>query len=170
MARLGLLASYATRFLNVPKDTISRPIHLTAAVGMRKLKESKHGDMTVVEAEKIPSPRENKIIEPPEEAKSTNACPICRLGMRRLVYTDVLILSQFLDNRHKLMSIEDTKLCPKSYNQVRRLVGIAQKCKLLPRPADYEVYGLWDRLNTYHDRYNRKRDQEMKVVKEGYWK
>ena len=131
---------------------------------MRKLKQYTEGELNIVEAEKISTPSDQCIIEPPDEAKQSNACPICRLGMKRLLYTDVLILSQFLDKNWRLMSIEDTQLCVRSYMQVKSLVETAQKCKLLPRPADYRVYGLWDRLNTYHEWPPRKRDDEMRVV------
>lgn len=169
MARIGLLVSSARNVFKFQNSTINRCFHLSGVAHVRKFVVTIEGDMTIVEAKKIKSPRENNIIEPPEESKSTSACPICRLGMKRILYSDVLILSQFLDTNHRLMAIEDTKLCQKSYAQVKHLVRIAQKCKLLPRPSDYEVYGLWDRLNTYHDRYNRKRDVEMRVVKEKYW-
>lgn len=167
-SKIGSFASITSRLYGISSVTINRSIHVSSVIHMRKLKESKHGDITIVEGEQIPTGK-NNLLQPPEEAKSSNACPICRLGLKRLLYTDVLILSQFLDKNWRLMPIESTKLCQKSYNKVRYLIGIAQKCKILPRPPDYEVYGLWDRLNTYHDRFNRKRDNEMRVIQKKYW-
>lgn len=147
----------------------SRLLHITPVSQMRKLKQYTDGDLNIVEAEKISPPASQCKIEPPDEAKESSACSICRLGLKRLLYTDVLILSQFMDKNWRLMALEDTQLCLASYMKVKRCVEKAQKCKLLPRPADYKVYGLWDRLNTYHEWPSRRRDDEMRVVKKETW-
>jgi len=95
---------------------------------------------------------------------------LCRLNLRRLAYTDVMILSQFIESSGKLMAFEDTGLCGGKYWLVKQLVKDAQVAQLLPRPPDYEVFGPWDHLNTYHDWPPRFRDQPMRIVKPEYWK
>ena len=83
---------------------------------------------------------------------------------------DVLILNQFVGSDHKVMSREETGLCYGKQRLVQKLVRQAQKCKLLPRPADYEVFGPWDNMNTYVEWPPKRRDQPIKVVQPEYWK
>lgn len=71
---------------------------------------------------------------------------------------------------HKVLGMEITGLCGGKQRLVTRLVQEAQKCKLMPRPADYEVFGPWDSLNTYVEWPRRRRDQAMRVVQPEYWK
>jgi hypothetical protein len=63
-----------------------------------------------------------------------------------------------------------TGLCNRSYNTVRNLVLKAQRCQLMPRPADYQSYGPWDELNTYYEYPVRYRDQPMRIIKPEFWK
>lgn len=115
------------------------------------------------------SDRKEKIATPPPEARA-DACPLCKLGLKNVSYSDVLILSQFLAPDGTLMSIEESKLCGTQYHRIKRSVELAQKCRLLPRPQGYEVYGPWDSLNTYHDWPPRRRDVAMRDVQPYYWK
>ena len=127
------------------------------------------GDVMVVEGVYVESPRKDNIAVPSLESNN-ESCPLCRLGLKHLKYTDVLILSQFMEPGGKIMSIKDSKLCGRQYHNVKRCIQIAQACKLLPRPDDYEVYGPWDKLNTYHDWPPRHRDQEMHQIQPYFWK
>lgn len=147
----------------------ARSITTTSRLNVKEIRETRKGKVVIVEGVRVESPRSETVAVPPSEAKE-EACPLCRLGLKHLKYTDVLILNQFLEPGGKLMSIRDSKLCGKQYWLVNKLVKMAQMCRLLPRPNDFEVYGPWDKLNSYHDWPPRRRDQIMKQIQPYYWK
>lgn len=97
------------------------------------------------------------------------ACVLCRLNLRNLNYTDVMILSQFIKRNGSLVTYHESKLCSKQYNKVVDLIKKAQRCNLIQRPPNYLVPGPWHDLNTYLEP-DRRRDQPMKVIKKEYWK
>ena len=99
----------------------------------------------------------------------TGACALCRLNLRNLNYTDVMILSQFIKRNGSMVTYHESKLCSKQYFRVVDLIKKAQRCNLIQRPPDYLVPGAWHDLNTYIET-DRKRDQPMKVIKKEYWK
>lgn len=103
------------------------------------------------------------------EVSKPEPCLLCRLDIRNLQYTDVMILGQFLDSEGSLMTYRESRLCSKQYHLVERLIKKAQRCNLLKRPSDYFVPGPWHDLNTYLEP-DRKRDQPRKVIKPQYWK
>jgi ribosomal protein S18 len=146
-----------------------RPISTTSVNFIKQIQEKRDGNTTYVSGVSVESERKKQLAVPPADARS-DACPLCKLGLRRLSYSDVLILNQFIAPDGNLMTLRDSKLCSRQYSLVKKLVEMAQKCKLLPRPAGYEVYGPWDSLNTYHDWPPRRRDVAMKVVQPYYWK
>lgn len=147
----------------------SRSICTTSVNFVKVLREKTEGDKTFVSGVHVDSDRKPRLAVAPAEARA-DACPLCKLGLKGIQYSDVLILSQFMTDDGKLMPISETKLCAKQYYKVKREVEMAQKCRLLPRPADYEVYGPWDKLNTYHDWPPRRRDVAKKCVQPYYWK
>lgn len=100
---------------------------------------------------------------------SSVACLLCRLNLRGLNYTDVKILSQFMNPDGSLKTYHESQICSKQYIKVKRLIKQAQRCNLIKRPADYLVPGPWHDLNTYIE-VDRRRDQPMTVVKKEYWK
>lgn len=75
-----------------------------------------------------------------------------------------------MESNGQLMAIEKTKLCGTKYHLVKRLLRQAQECKLLPRPANWEVYGPWDNLNSYYEPFKRYRDQPMRQVQPDFWR
>lgn len=119
---------------------------------------------TIVKAIPRPSGREGKVI-----GMKSDACPLCRLNLKNLNYTDVMILDQFVKSDGSLATFHESKLCTKQYFKVVRLINKARRCQLLRRPADYLVPGPWHDLNTYLEP-DRKRDQPMKVIKKEFWK
>lgn len=121
-----------------------------------------------IEAQPRPTDREGRVIQPPPDA-SSKACVLCRLNLPKLHYTDVMILSQFLEEDGSLLTYHETKLCSRQYILVKNLVKQAQRCNLLQRPDDYLVPGPWHDLNTYLEP-DRQRDQPMKVIKKEYWR
>ena len=148
---------------------LSRSISTTRVNLLKEIREKREGDKTFVSGVRVDSERKKQIAAAPAEARA-DACPLCKLGLKGLSYTDVLILSQFLAPDGTLMPIRDSQLCAKEYYKVKRLVELAQKCRLLPRPAGYEVFGPWDKLNTYIDWPPRRRDVAKRAVQPYYWK
>ncbi|RWS26323.1 28S ribosomal protein S18a-like protein, partial [Leptotrombidium deliense] len=124
---------------------------------------------TVVEGKRIDSPRTEFLMKPPVHA-DPKACPLCKLNLKRLNYTDVLILKQFINSDGSMMSLADSGLCGRKYRLVSTLVQQAQKCRLLPCPEDTPVFGPWEQYNRYIDFPKRYRDQPMRVIKKEYWK
>jgi len=164
------------------RQMMSMSHHLTIQPGQRLfrttsinlLKEikisKKDANTIVIEGVKVTSPRAGKVVPSPSSTSECESCPLCRLNLTRLSYTDVLILNQFIESNGKLMSAAESGLCFRQYGKVKHLVRQAQKCQLLPRPSDYEVFGPWDSLNTYIDVMKRKRDQPMEIIKPEYWR
>lgn len=120
---------------------------------------------TYIDAELVATGREGKVIN----IKSDTACALCKLNLKNLNYTDVMILSQFIKKDGSLATYHESKLCSKQYIRVKTLIKQAQRCNLIKRPADYFVPGAWHDFNTYLEP-DRKRDQPMKVIKKEYWK
>ena len=96
-------------------------------------------------------------------------CVLCRLNLRGLDYTDVMILSRFIKKNGEIMTYHESNLCSREYNRIIRLIEQAQRCNLIERPADYFVPGVWHDLNTYIER-DRRRDQPMELIKKQYWR
>jgi len=82
----------------------------------------------------------------------------------------VLILSQFIQPSGEMMQFGHTGLCDNKFRLVRKLVRQAQLSQLLPRPPNFETFGPWDNLKTYHEWPLRHRDQPMRQVQPEYWK
>ncbi|KAI1302421.1 28S ribosomal protein S18a, mitochondrial [Halotydeus destructor] len=146
-----------------------RTFHLAPVLRLKEIKVTKKNNETIIEGVHVKSPREGKVVESAKEAHD-KSCALCRLNLKRLKYTDVLILSQFIEPDGSLMEWQHTGLCGGQYKLVRKLVQQAQLSQLLPRPADFESYGPWDNLKTYHEWPPRYRDQPMRQVQPEYWK
>lgn len=129
-----------------------------------KLKVDEGSDKTYVEAIPTNTGREGKVLK-----SDPGCCTLCRLNLRNLQYTDVMILSQYIKRNGQLVTYHESKLCTSQYRKIIRLIKQAQRCNLIQRPADYLSPGPWHDLNTYLEP-DRKRDQPMKVVKPEYWK
>lgn len=121
---------------------------------------------TYIEAIPVDTGREKVLVT---KNSSSQACTLCRLNLKNLNYTDVMILSQYIKPDGSLATFHESKLCTKQYNKVKMLINQAKRCNLIERPVDYLVPGPWHDLNTYLER-DRKRDQPMKVVKKEYWR
>jgi ribosomal protein S18 len=145
-----------------------RCFSLAPILRLKEIRESQKGAKTIIEGVRVKSPREGKVVETPKEAHP-ESCSLCRLNLRRLNYTDVLILSQFTHPDGSLMNCEDTGLCNGKYKLVRKLVAQAHLAQLLPRPPNYEIWGPWQNLKTYQEWPPRYRDQPMRQVKPEYW-
>lgn len=113
-----------------------------------RLKEVVYTDqenMTVIEGVKVKSPREGKVLKLTTDSK---ACPLCKLGLKKIKHTDVLILSQFITSDGSMLPIRVTGLCGKQYFKLRVLISQAQKAGLLPSPV-VEPKETWELNNIY---------------------
>uniref|UniRef100_A0A6G1S4L8 28S ribosomal protein S18a, mitochondrial n=1 Tax=Aceria tosichella TaxID=561515 RepID=A0A6G1S4L8_9ACAR len=126
-------------------------------------------DETLIEAVPVDTGRAKNLVNINDTTTTSTACVLCRLNLRNLSYTDVMILSQFIKRNGSMVTYHESKLCTKQYRKVVELIKKAQRCNLIQRPPGYLVPGAWHDLNTYLEP-DRKRDQPMKVVKKEYWK
>ena len=142
------------------------------------VKISEDGDKIVVEAVPFESERKDYLVKLPDQEDNEskfgshdfcNACPLCRLNLRRLEYSDILILHQFVETNGRLMPREVTGLCIRSYDKVKKMVRQAHSARLLPRPPEFEVNGPWDDLNRYYQTPRRHRDVPMRIIRKEYW-
>lgn len=130
--------------------------------------EDKDSKTTFIKSLPVSTSQENSVVKS-EPNVSDNSCSLCRLNLKNLNYTDVLILDQFLDYNGNLITRKEARLCIKQYKLVKKLISQAHRCNLIKRPSDYFNPGPWHDLNTYIEP-DRKRDQPMKVIKKQYWR
>ncbi|KAH9423143.1 mitochondrial ribosomal protein S18A [Dermatophagoides pteronyssinus] len=142
-------------------------IFTTAEKRVKEIRIKEDDNQITIEGCRIESDRKDQLIK---LSHSTCACPLCRLNLKRLEYSDVLILSQFTESNGRLMSQPDTGLCSNSYRKVKSMVNQAHSAMLLPRPPEYKSYGPWDDLNHYYEFPRRIRDRPKSVIKKEYWK
>ncbi|CAG2119455.1 unnamed protein product [Medioppia subpectinata] len=152
--------------INVMK-ILSRNISVSAVNRLKEIKHTEKDNTITVEAVKVVSDRRDQLVTKTHTHK--DCCPLCRLNLRRLDYTDVLILRQFIESNGKQMPQSITGLCNRMHQRVHQLVKKAQKCQLLPRPPDYQSYGPWDELNTYYEWPERRRDRPMDIIEPKFW-
>ncbi|XP_029638406.1 28S ribosomal protein S18a, mitochondrial [Octopus sinensis] len=96
---------------------------------LKQILHKTEGNVTTIEGVHIPSPRENNVIPEKYFSKPT-ACPLCRLNLK-VKYTDVLIVSQFVDANGKLLPQHVTKLCNRQHKHMNMLVNFATRAGLL---------------------------------------
>ena len=148
--------------------TLNRFISTTSIKMVRKMIIEENDNVTVVKGVEIDSDRKQSLIQSVEK---NPACPLCRLNLKNLSYTDILIIGQFVDKTGKMMPREDTQLCNRQYGIVSHLLYKAQTCRLLPRPKDWpEAAGTYDKLNSYYMYPYKRRDDMFWIVKDKYWK
>ncbi|KAH9407949.1 Structural constituent of ribosome [Tyrophagus putrescentiae] len=164
-------------------QSLRRPVATSAVRLVKELKVHEDGDRITVEAVAVESERKAYLV--PQEATTTttttttdqsakhhqhcNVCPLCRLNLRRLSYSDVLILQQFIESEGTLMRREVTGLCHRSHAKVKGLVAQAQAARLLPRPPGHVSTGPWEEENRYFEWPRRRRDQPMRVIRKEFW-
>ncbi|GAB1609811.1 28S ribosomal protein S18a, mitochondrial-like [Argonauta hians] len=95
-----------------------------------KIKEvviKKEDKVTTIEGHYHPSPRKNII--PEKFFSKPTACPLCRLNLK-VKYTDLLIVSQFVDVNGKLLPQHVTNLCNRQHKHMTLLVNLATRAGL----------------------------------------
>ncbi|XP_074593985.1 mitochondrial ribosomal protein S18A [Brevipalpus obovatus] len=145
----------------------TRPLTTTSVRLLRRVNVIEGPKETIIKGESLESDRKNFLL--PEDSHN-KACPLCRLNLKRLKYTDVLILEQFLDSDGNVLNFKKSNLCGSKYTLVKKLIQQAQRCRLLPRPIGYPVYPGWDNYNTYVEFPKRYRDQPYHIIQKNFWR
>ncbi|XP_067131160.1 large ribosomal subunit protein mL66-like [Centruroides vittatus] len=115
------------------------------ALRLKEIVHTEQENMTVIEAVKVKSPREGKVLKAMTDSK---ACPLCKLGLKNIKHTDVLILSQFIASDGSVLPSKVTGLCGRQHRKICILVNQAQKAGLMPTPV-VESKEPWELNNTY---------------------
>ena len=71
-----------------------------------------------------------------------------------MLFTDVLILDQFVDGRGEIIDRKITGLCERQHFRMNKLIGMAQKANLMgskDKFAHEKVSKPWAALNSYWD-------------------
>uniref|UniRef100_G3MKT7 28S ribosomal protein S18a, mitochondrial n=1 Tax=Amblyomma maculatum TaxID=34609 RepID=G3MKT7_AMBMU len=118
------------------------------------VRESQEGNTTVIEGVFVDSPRKGRVIEPKH---TSSACPLCRLGLKKINHTDVLILSQFMDSQGNMLPRDVTGLCFKQHRIVSALLYQAQRTGLIYK-EEHTPKERWQELNNYFGRTKLKID------------
>ncbi|ESO00113.1 hypothetical protein HELRODRAFT_176424 [Helobdella robusta] len=105
-----------------------------------------------IEGKYIESERSDYLLQ---ENAITNKeyCALCPKELKAPVkYTDVLIISQFLDRKGNVLPQNITGLCHKAHCRLQRLLFQAQHAGLIDRPANHPDSVLkWNKHNIYYD-------------------
>ncbi|CAG0882274.1 unnamed protein product [Darwinula stevensoni] len=135
-----------------------RWIHTSSAVGVKEVKVTEEGDMTIIEGSIQDSKRKPFLLKMDDPY---HACPMCALEGRgiKVRHTDVLILQQFLNIKHEMLPREITGLCKRQHRRVLSLVLMAQNAGLLPVN---KMKVKWEKWNRYYDEETDIRDYKLK--------
>ncbi|KAH9376073.1 hypothetical protein HPB48_007263 [Haemaphysalis longicornis] len=129
-----------------------------AAAGLRlvnfSLRETEVDGARVIEGVFVDSPRKGTVIK---SKHTSSACPLCRLGIKFINHTDVLILSQFMDSQGNMLPRNVTGLCAKQHNIVNTLLYKAQRTGLIYK-EEHAPKERWQELNNYFGRTKLKID------------
>uniref|UniRef100_T1J9K4 28S ribosomal protein S18a, mitochondrial n=1 Tax=Strigamia maritima TaxID=126957 RepID=T1J9K4_STRMM len=128
-----------------------RGLQFSVPKSVKEVIETREGKTTTIEGILKDSSRKPYLIK---IDNPNNACPLCRLGLKNIKYTDVLIITQFIQSDGNIMTQEATQLCDSSYRQMIQLIDEANKAGLLwtqnPAPWNTELMG-WEKCNTYFE-------------------
>lgn len=99
----------------------------------------------MIEGVFVDSPRKGAVVK---SKHTSSACPLCRLGIKFINHTDVLILSQFMDSQGNMLPRNVTGLCAKQHNIVNTLLYKAQRTGLIYK-EEHAPKERWQELNNY---------------------
>ncbi|XP_035229261.1 39S ribosomal protein S18a, mitochondrial-like isoform X2 [Stegodyphus dumicola] len=127
-------------------------VRLLSISSLRFLKEihrTETSNQIVIEGVKVKSDREGKVIN----LANRSGCPLCRVGLKNLKHTDILILNQFLNSDGSVIPQYITGLCNKQHFRVVRAVALAQRAGLIPKKPGTPLFGDWEKYNTYFKKF-----------------
>ncbi|XP_054724517.1 39S ribosomal protein S18a, mitochondrial-like [Uloborus diversus] len=131
------------------RKNVFRSISVSASNYLKEIHRAETENQIVVEGVKIKSDREGRVIN----NASLQGCPLCKLGLKNLRHTDILILSQFINSDGSIINQNVTGLCNKQHFRVVRAVGLAQKAGLIPKKPGTPMFGDWEKYNTYFKKF-----------------
>ncbi|KAK8756565.1 mitochondrial ribosomal protein S18A [Amblyomma americanum] len=134
--------------------SLRRQLSTATTLRVKEIRESQEGNTTVIEGVFVDSPRKGRVVEPKH---TSSACPLCRLGLKQIKHTDVLILSQFMDSQGNMLPRDVTGLCAKQHRIVSTLLYQAQRTGLIYK-EEHTPKERWQELNNYFGRTKLKID------------
>jgi len=158
-----LLLFYSRNLIDVKKACkpyeTRRHLSLSTQSFLREIQVRTSGNVTTIEGIVVESSKQSKVLEVEEVEK--DYCPLCPNRLKADVkYTDVLILSQFLQPDGTPLPPTVTGLCRKAYHRLLRLCFQAQRAGLMPEvrlPRDPGLPVLdettidWTKYHVYFD-------------------
>ncbi|XP_064623053.1 large ribosomal subunit protein mL66-like [Lineus longissimus] len=122
--KLGLVKCTSSNLSNKVSFSTSNRCNL------KEIVKKEQSGVTVVEGRYVGSPRSDYVAPHLKSEEHQGACPLCRLNLN-VDYTDVLILSQFLDPSGEVLPREITGLCRKQHGKVEFLVERSKRAGLM---------------------------------------
>ncbi|XP_003747108.1 28S ribosomal protein S18a, mitochondrial [Galendromus occidentalis] len=120
-----------------------RSLGTSAVLNAKRIVERQEDGVTVIKGEFVESPHAANLI-----SSTKPGCSLCRLGIDRVTHDDVLILSQFMDSKGKMLPMEVTKLCLKQHRRVSSALYQAQRLGLI-KTEEHAPRERWQELNNY---------------------
>ncbi|XP_033757956.1 39S ribosomal protein S18a, mitochondrial-like [Pecten maximus] len=143
--RLCLNLSVIHKPVVLPSSLFDRHISTTTCLNLREIKETVDGDTLIVEAERLESDRTDNLIciDKPE-----NGCTLCGFDVK---YTDVLIISQFVNKNGQILPRWVTGLCGNQQSKMKQNLHKAQRAGLMPnlRPPRNDGKERISNMSTY---------------------
>lgn len=137
----------------------SRPFSASAACYLKEVHVKTENNVTVVEGVLVESDRKGKVLNVDSDR---DLCPLCPQKIKVPVkYTDVLIISQFIQEDGEVLPPHVTGLCYKAHQRLQRVVRQAQYAGLIPEPETeepveqpkhlYDTGYKWRQFNIFYD-------------------
>ncbi|XP_015908969.1 large ribosomal subunit protein mL66 [Parasteatoda tepidariorum] len=126
----------------------TRPFSISSVNRLKEIVRTETENQIVIEGVKVKSEREGKLLN-----LNRGGCPLCKLGLKNLKHSDILIISQFINSDGTLIPQHITGLCNKQHFRVRRAVALAQRAGLIPKSPGTPIFGDWEKYNTYFKKF-----------------
>ncbi|OWF55203.1 28S ribosomal protein S18a, mitochondrial-like [Mizuhopecten yessoensis] len=157
--RLCLNSSAIQKSAIFPSTLFKRQISTTSCLNIREIKETEDGDTLTVEANLLESERTGKLtcIDKPDKG-----CTLCGFNVK---YTDVLIISQFVDKNGQILPRWVSGLCGYQQTLMNQNLHKAQRAGLMPnlrpprkdgkkRTSNMSTYA-WKKYNVYYEDWDK---------------
>ncbi|XP_045174476.2 39S ribosomal protein S18a, mitochondrial-like [Mercenaria mercenaria] len=132
-----------------------RLLHSTVPLYLREVTETTVDNVTTIEGRLVESPREDYVIKADGEK---HLCPLCRLNLD-INYTDILIISQFVQEDGEIVPRQITGLCYPQHARMKHLIhqahsaGLMQNLRPHVYPVEYSQMSdhAWKKYNVYYN-------------------
>ncbi|XP_060079847.1 large ribosomal subunit protein mL66-like [Ylistrum balloti] len=129
----------------LPSSLLERPISTTSRLNLREIKERQDGDTLIIEAEYVESEKTGHLVS---IDKPENGCTLCGFDVK---YTDVQIISQFVNKNGQILPRWVTGLCGHQQTKMKENLHKAQRAGLMPnlRPPRNDGKARTSNMSTY---------------------